>query len=261
MRQTRHVPVLPGPRARALLVLWNPDATLREVAAVVAVDPAMTAQVLRAANSVLSAPVDRISTAHDAVVRLGFDTVKRLIEAAVIESQFRDLEGLPLDADEAWRYSLACAILAEALADEALAPLAFTAGLLHDIGRLALILESPSRYRAVIRAVVAGIDQLRAEHDQFATTHAVVGAEIARAWHLPEPIADAAMHHHEQGQAGITEAVSIARATALVAGYSEGLGVQVPAQAAESGLAVLATLGGPRGLGQRIRWYCEALAT
>lgn len=242
-------------------MLWNPDATLREIASVVAVDPAMTAQVLRAANSVLSAPVDRIGTAHDAVVRLGFNTVKGLVEAAVMESQFRDLEGLPLDADEAWRYSLACAILAEALADEALAPLAFTAGLLHDIGRLALVTESPSRYRTVIGAVVSGTDQLRAEHDQFGTTHAVVGAEIARAWHLPEPIADAAMHHHEPGHAGITEAVSVARATALVAGYSEGLPVHVPAQAPEAGLAVLATLGGPRGLGQRIRWYCEALAT
>jgi len=255
----RYVPMLPGPKARALLVLWNPDATLRDLSAVVAVDPAMTALVLRAANSVLSAPIDRVTTAHEAVVRLGFGEVKRLIESAVLESQYRDLRDTPLDADEAWRYALATAILAETLVADSERTLAFTAGLLHDFGRLALVIESPSRYAAVVQSVAMGSDQLSAEYQQFGATHAEVGALIAEEWGLPAPIAQAARLHHEEHEAGIAGAVARARTAALAADYREGLPVSPRPPAPDDVTSVLNGVGGTEGLAQRIRWFRDAV--
>ena len=115
--RTDQIAVLPITRTRALVVLWNPDVTLAEITAVVELDPGLTAAVLRAANSVASAPMCPIERAHDAVVRLGLVTVKEIATAAVVWGEFNTLDGSLLRMNELWRHLLATALLAETAAE------------------------------------------------------------------------------------------------------------------------------------------------
>ena len=93
------LPLLPAPRERALLVLMNPDASLEAYLSVIEGDPALTAAVLRAANSAMSWPVRPIRDASEGVVRLGTSAVRHLITATVVRSQFASIEaaGIPFD--------------------------------------------------------------------------------------------------------------------------------------------------------------------
>jgi HD-like signal output (HDOD) protein len=242
-----------------MLVLWDPDATIEELTAVVTGDPSLTAQVIRAANSARSFPVEPVSTARDAVVRLGLNGVRRLMSAAVADEQFRRLEHGPADADELWRYSIATAVLAEVLAPGAEERvIAFTAGLLHDLGRLALMVESPSRFGVVVEAGLAGVDPLEVERTQFGASHTEAGLAIAASWRMPERLAVALENHHDEGATGLAWTVGIARQAALHAGYTDGVPSREDAVTPEPALAALEAIGGPRGLGERIRWFRNA---
>lgn len=255
------IPVLPVPRTRAMIVLSNPDATIDELTSVIVGDPSLAAQVIRAANSASSAPVDRVSTPHQSVVRIGLNGVRRLLSAAVMEQQFRRLEDGPIDADEVWRYAIATAVVAETLVTRSEdRPTAFTAGLLHDLGRLALAVTSPSRFAAAMDAVRFGVDPLRAERDQFGTAHTEVGMSIADAWGLPRSLAVVMGLHHEEAMDGLTGAVSVARQAALHAGYADGLTPETTAAPAEPVLAALTRVGGPSGLAAAIRRYRNTLS-
>lgn len=253
------LPVLPVPRTRAMLVLWNPDATMDELTAVVEGDPSLTAQVIRWANSAFSAPIEPVATARDAVVRVGLNGVRRILSAAVADEQFRRIDQGPVDADELWRYAVATAILAEVLAPSARErTTAFTAGLLHDLGRLALLAESPSRFTAVIDAARAGVDPVEAEETQFGRTHTETGLHIAEAWQLPEPLARALSDHHDADAAGLAGTVALARLGALHAGYSDGVPRMVETVPPPTALGALDAVGGASGLTARIRWYRNA---
>jgi HD-like signal output (HDOD) protein len=105
---------LPATRSRALVVLWNPDATIEHFSRVIETDPALTAAVLRAANSASSAPIDPIATPREAIVRLGLDLVRKLISGVIVRSEFEGLEHSRLSINELWRHLLATALIAEA---------------------------------------------------------------------------------------------------------------------------------------------------
>jgi HD-like signal output (HDOD) protein len=254
------VPVLPVPRSRAMIVLSNPDATIEELTSIVVGDPSLTAQVIRAANSASSAPVERVSTPHQGVVRIGLNGVRRLLSAAVVEEQFRRLEDGPLDPDEAWRYAIATAVVAETLVSwPEDRPVAFTAGLVHDLGRLALVIASPSRFTAVIDAVRFGVDHLKAERDQFGSAHTDAGMATAHAWGLPQSLAVVMGLHHEEEVDGLTGAVAVARQAALHAGYTDGLTPETSTPPAEAVLVALERVGGSGGLAAAIRRHRNTL--
>lgn len=259
------LPILPTPRERALLVLMNPDASIESFTAVVEGDPSLTAAVLRAANSAISAPVRTITSAPEGVVRLGTSAVKHLMTATLMRSQFSPMEAAGIDSDEVWRHLLGCALLCEKQAgrDEALRQSAFTAGLLHDIGRLAMAAQAPTRYRRVVEAAQAGLDSREVEFHLFGIDHAEFGQRITERWNLPDEITEAIGQHHETpeaaGQAGPTRhALSVARA--LVGGLGIGDGAHRPdrpdATAEEHPLIV--ALGGRAEFMNSIRWFRDS---
>lgn len=225
------LPLLPAPRERAMLVLMNPDASLESYLAVIEGDPALTASVLRAANSAMSWPVRTILDAGEGVVRLGTSAVRHLITATVVRSQFASVESAGIDADELWRHLLGCALLCEAQArDEAAKRQAFTAGILHDLGRLAMAAQAPTRYREVVDAAQHGISTRVSERQLFGTTHDEFGRRICSRWRLPEEIAEAvgAHHDHDQGTGhDATEADRSADAGAKIEADPDDLGQQL----------------------------------
>lgn len=259
----RDLPMLPGPRVRAMVVLWNPDAKIEHIVSVVEGDPSLTAALLRAANSALSAPIEPITTAREAVLRMGWATSRQIITAGLASSQFDRLGEAGLDVQDLWRHLLATGLLTEALAttpEER--SMAFVAGLLHDLGRLSMAAQNPARYEQVVALVRQGIAVDDAERRRYGMTHSAWGARVCDAWGLPATVREAASGHHTPDGPGIGRLVCQARELAWSLGIGDGL--EYPTQGKlepdpdSPAAEVLATLGGREGLNARIRWYREA---
>jgi putative nucleotidyltransferase with HDIG domain len=254
------LPVFPAPRIRALVLLRNPDAGVDDFVSVIEGDPALTAAVLRAANSAASAPVSPVSNARDAIVRIGLKTTSQIASAAILHGQFRDIDATPLDVPEMWRHILATGLLAEAAASREDAPMAFTAGLLHDIGRLALASAKPHLYEQVVDRVRLGIEAEEVERALLGTGHSAWGSELAAGWGLPEAISAAIAAHHEPGQSGVARAVYEGRSLAWSVGIGDGLSQPKEMTFPETDRAsrLLDAVGGIEGLMGRIRWFRES---
>lgn len=276
------LPLLPAPKQRAMLVLLNPDASLEAYLSVVEGDPALTAAVLRAANSVMSWPVRTIHDASEGVVRLGASAVRHLITATVVRSQFASIEAAGVDADELWRHVLGCAILSEAQTrlhedqtrdrpqahNEMDGRQAFTIGLLHDLGRLAMAAQAPTRYREVVDAAQNGVSAHDAERRLFGITHSEFGRRICDRWHLPEEIGIAVENHHEveipedevPDAAPTDPARRLAVARWIVRGMGVGDGVHRPERRHRGAEThpLLERLGGRADLMEHIRWFRDS---
>ena len=262
------IPVLPPAHGRALELLGDDDAELDELAAVVSSDPSMTLAVLRAANSAASASRARIEAPYEAVVRLGLGSTRRLIAARVLEATFPDPDAAGVNGDQLWEHLIACAMLAEAATGERqLKSAAFTAGLLHDIGRLALAAARPEAYARVAEAVGKRVEPLRAEQLLLRTDHQEFGARVATEWDLPLPIRDVIENHHGPTAGPLGAAVASARAIGAEIGIPDGLpprpkqdGVGADGGRASAAAEALRSLGGESGLRTRIGWYRHASA-
>ena len=254
------LPLLPTPRERAFLLLMNPDANLEGLTAVVEGDPSLTTAALRAANSAMSWPVRPVRTAPEAVVRLGATAVRHLITATVVRSQFASIEAAGIDADELWRHLLGCALLCEVQGPtEELRQVYFTAGLLHDLGRLAMAAQAPSRYRDVVFEAQSDVDACDAERFLFGVDHSEFGLRLCERWHLPSEVAVAVAQHHDAEPApGIPTALQTARG--LISNLGIGDGVRSPARrdAAVEEHPLLIRIGGWPELMSRIRWFRDA---
>lgn len=259
------LPILPTPRERALIVLMNPDASIESFTAVIEGDPSLTAAVLRAANSAISSPVRTITSAPEGVVRLGTSAVKHLITATLIRSQFSPMEAAGIDTDEVWRHLLGCALLCEKQAgkDEVLRQSAFTAGLLHDIGRLAMAAQAPTRYRQVVEAAQTGLDSRAVEFHLFGIDHAEFGRRITEQWNFPAEITESIGEHHESPEAAekagpIRHALSVARSLVGGLGIGDGAHRPDPLEAAAEEHPLIVSLGGRAEFMNSIRWFRDS---
>ena len=260
------LPVLPAPRERAMIVLMNPDATLESYLAVIESDPSLTAAVLRGANSAHAWPIQPARGAREAVIRLGLSAVRKLMTAILIRTEFSSVQRAGLDTDELWRHLLGCALLSEAQAPDAeSAREAFTVGLIHDLGRLAMAAQAPTRYRQVIQIAREGHDVLEAERATFGINHAEFGLLIGERWRLPEEITVAIGTHHRPTEPspgatpppGENAAGRLHLARWVLAGLGVGDGIlrgDDPSPQAEQHPLTMA-LGGRHALLESIRWF------
>ncbi|MEZ4503069.1 MAG: HDOD domain-containing protein [Dehalococcoidia bacterium] len=214
--------MLPVPRVRALAALCGPSAPadLAELITIAESDPELTAALVRAANSAASAPLERIASARGAGTRLGARTTGDVLLRAVIEETF-DISKSGLDPDSLWRHLVLCAVLTEAAIGRE--SRGFTAGMLHDVGRMAMASQRPEEYRAVVAAAQSGENVVAAELAVFGMTHEQWGALVTRSWGLPSTIVAAASTHHLQSASPLASAVFHARGVASALGWGDGL--------------------------------------
>ncbi len=254
------LPVLPAAHARVLAILGQQVASISEVVLVVESDPSLTASVLRTANSAASAPLTRIATTNNAIIRIGLSMTRRVLTGAVLKETFRGLERSGVDVDEIWRHLLVTALLSEGSSgDNAERTAAFTAGLLHDVGRLAMASSAPELYRNVTERVARGEDAAYAERSVFGLDHVEWGVEVGRAWDFPEEVLGAIGQHHDGGTA-LAARTRLARETSWRLGIGDGLAtsedaaIEDPAQQ-----ALVDGVGGSEQLMKRVEWYRGAL--
>lgn len=181
-------------------LLANPNASIGDFAQVIEEDAGLTARLLRLANSPMYGRVARVGTVHTAVSVIGTQQLRELALACSVLRVFRDIPPELLDMEMFWRHSVACGVLARTmavLAGEGNVERAFAAGLLHDVGRLVMLMERPRTMGRVLDAARAGGKLLHeAEREEFGFDHAEVGALLLRSWKVPDRLVDAVGFHH-----------------------------------------------------------------
>lgn len=181
-------------------LLASPNTAIADFARVIEGDTGLTARLLRLANSPLYGRVARVATVHTAISMIGTQQLRELALACSVLRVFRDIPAELLDMEMFWRHSVACGVLARSaavLAGEGNVERVFAAGLLHDVGRLVMLMERPRTMGRVLEAARArGILLYEAEREEFGFDHTEVGALLLRSWKVPERLSEAVGCHH-----------------------------------------------------------------
>jgi HD-like signal output (HDOD) protein len=201
IRQLQSLPALPETVQRVREVMANPLSSLHEVAEIITLDPPIAAKVLSVANSAAYGFQQRVDDLNLAVSLLGLrETYSIVLSAAVIDifaaSKMFDYESYWKEA----MCSAAAARLISQAGPESTRTGAFTAGLLHDLGRVALAEVAPKRYERVGRGL-EGRDLIAVEEEHLGLAHTEAGYELASHWELPTAIAEPIRFHHDPGSA------------------------------------------------------------
>jgi HD-like signal output (HDOD) protein len=189
--------------SRTLALLCDPEVSAHEVAALVNEEPALYARVLRVANSPYFGQSRAIGKLERAIVVLGLDAVRGIAAAACLDRSVPQTRELSLINTAALvQHSLATATAAESLArvhDPGLAPEAFIAGLLHNLGIIVQVHLDRSGIAAMIRerTLDPTRDMRLMEDERSIVGHEECIAVIFSAWQLPESLIAAARHHHD----------------------------------------------------------------
>jgi putative nucleotidyltransferase with HDIG domain len=177
----------------------DPATCINDIGALVESDIATSAKVLQLVNSSFFGLGRRISSAREAVVYLGIAPLRALVLSAGAFRAFaptRPIDDFSVDALEL--HSTCVARLASALLPgKREAEDAFTAGMLHDVGKLILAAHRPDELAALLAAAGTSGRPLHAiERERTGVTHAEIGAYLLTLWGLPHPIVEAVVHHH-----------------------------------------------------------------
>ena len=196
------LPAFPSASTKALQLLSSSDTRLLELYQVICSDPSFSSEVLRIANSPLYPLPSAISNVTQAAMLLGFERLKSVAVTIGIRSYLKDVLTVPA-LRACWRHSLACALIAEEAAgttsmrnDDA-----YTAGILHDLGRLALAAIRPRPYAELLQSSAKQpCDILERERDLFGLDHCEAGRALVSAWRLPEALVEVTSHHHDDAK-------------------------------------------------------------
>ena len=200
------LPTLPAVVTQMISLIDNPKTSARNVAQLISADQALTAKILKLANSAFYGFPREIATVDLAVVVLGFETVKNLgLSVSVLERFSGGGDSTHFDRQKFWEHSIACGVAAKLLAEKLryrVSGEAFAAGILHDIGKLILSQYFPADFKQIIELVEEQDLYIgKAEEQVLGVTHADVGAWLAQRWNLPDQLEDAIQYHHTPGRA------------------------------------------------------------
>jgi putative nucleotidyltransferase with HDIG domain len=201
--------------------LASPDATTDSVGDLISQDVSLTAKILQLVNSAFFGVAQPVSSAREAVQILGFSLVRTLALSIYVFSRFDPVKMPDFPVERLWRHSFATGMLAHRIATrEKAAPesveVAFTAGILHDIGKVTLSYSLPQLHRkAMERAAEEKIPSHEAELAVIGAGHPEVGAFLLGLWGLPAELVSAVECHHRPKLRGVegfcaTAAVHIA---------------------------------------------------
>ena len=224
------LPPLPQVATQLLRLTADPDASAEDLRRVISTDQALTGQILKIANSAMFGMVREVTTLTQAIMTLGFSTIKSVVIASSAKNLYhRGTVGL--QERLIWEHALVTAIASRAFAKALRLPRveeAFIGGLLHDIGKSVMGVKFPERYSALLRTVYnEGGDGLALELDTFGFDHAMVGEALVQRWNLAPSLQQAARWHHDPVQADpdhLPLAAIVALANRLALQQKAGIG-------------------------------------
>ncbi len=228
------LPAMPQILIKLLAHLQADDLGMPELAALVAKDAGMTGKILSVANSSAYHRTGRQPNLEQAMVALGTDMIKTLV---ISDSVFQTFNSFPnsgaTDLRAFWKNSLTAAVLARELArhlNYSQPEEAYLAGLLHNVGRLALLATAPKEYGFNFTAR-DDEDLCAVEQRTLQITHAEAGAWLIERWQLDSFLSDAVLYHHEPGERleGAHPLIRIVRAAHLLSGHADDPDMMVEA--------------------------------
>ena len=219
------LPCMPEVSLELEHALADPEASADTLGDIIQQDMGMTAKLLKIVNSAFFGLRRTISSPHEAVTYLGIDTVKSLVLVNAIFERAEPITTRNLGLADLWRHSLATANGAKAIAlaqgaSRQLAEDIFVGGVLEDVGILVLAANFPEAYDRAAEVLLAEHVQLTTvEQEEFAVTHAEVGAYLLGLWGIPAPVLEIVnLHHspHRIKEPGFHPALAVYAADILV---------------------------------------------
>jgi HD-like signal output (HDOD) protein len=198
----RTFPIVPSLYLEVIHALKSPHVTTAEVGAVIAKDMAMMTKLLQVTNSACFGLPRKITDPVEAVGILGFETVKSMVITLKLLSQYDKVKPVYFSIDRLWRHSTEVARISRRLAltqadDPVLAESAFTAGLMHDLGKLVLASNFDEQYSgAQALARQQHLPLWQVEKQIFGASHGEIGAYLLGLWGMPIELVEAAALHH-----------------------------------------------------------------
>ncbi len=202
LNRVEDLPTLPSIAAHIFKVASKPNSSANDLTRIIINDPPLTSKLLKIVNSAFYGFPQKIGTVKQAVVILGTDEITGLAFGLAAAKVFhvRPMEGL-WDPKQLWHHSMCVALITQDLCKrftEYQRIGAFTAGLLHDFGKIFLIENFPEPYGQVHANVTKqDLPVFELEEEKFGLSHAAIGKFLASNWNLPDALVQAiAFHHH-----------------------------------------------------------------
>jgi putative nucleotidyltransferase with HDIG domain len=191
-------------------VINDPNTSAYDIAKIISEDPALTVKILKLTNSSFYGIPRTVTNAKQAIVILGMEVVKSLVISASVFDMFS--KKYKIDSsylEQFWRHSLSVAFMARILCRQNKIPMLieaemlFSAGLLHDIGKLVIISEMSDQHKIILERTTAdhNLSVFNAEEETLGFSHADIGFFLSNKWNLPEMLCQSIANHHNREQA------------------------------------------------------------
>ncbi len=185
-------------------------------------DTALSARLLRLANSAMFNFPSKIDSVSQAITIIGTQQLRALVLASSVMKLFNDIPEELINMEMFWRHSIACAVSARIIASlrrAANVEYFFLAGLLHDIGRLIMFKEIPSEMRTMMQQAKHSQQLLfKVEKETLGFHHAKLGGLLLKEWKLPQQLVDStAYHHNPRSSADFKDEVAVIHVADIIA--------------------------------------------
>ncbi len=228
LRNLNELPPMPQIVFKALEIIDDSDSDTKQVAELIETDQAIAAKVLKMANSAYYGMSGKVSSIQHASVVLGYKALGELITLAATSSLLGNrLHGYDMDSGALWEHSLAVGFGSRFIArhkNPGLENNAFSAGLIHDVGKLILDRPVLNRKKKFDEYLEGGERTFfDAEQKILGFDHAEIGYDICRHWKIPEILGNAIRHHHDPWQDGQDELTPIVFMADTIAHMAESM--------------------------------------
>ena len=211
LKNINHLPVMPSIAANLLELRAHPDSTVEDMTRIISHDPALTAQILRYANSALFGFSGQISNLQDAIFRvLGYETVLYMSFGAALGRAFKLPQNGRLSMNTFWKEATYRAALCQQLALRMpghlrpQSPIVYITGLLHNIGIVLMGNLFQTEFDWLNKMLTSRPNQsiIETEQNLFGCTHSTIGRHLMEHWNMPEEIVTVVGEHHSANYNG-----------------------------------------------------------